>query len=943
MSTAIMIILFGTNSLLYLLFNFILSPRKEQTSDKDDDNGHGKSLSKPFRGTMECVTNLTSELNLTGMLMLITYCCERFPIFAHSNKFYDRDSFLFIVFLFFVVAIYTRKPTKDLTLLSRDQTEEWKGWMQFIFLLYHYFHAEEVYNSVRLMITCYVWMTGFGNFSFFYFKADYGWLRIVQMLWRLNFSVILLMMWHGNTYILYYICPLHTFYFLMTYTTMAIGKEYNYLKWPVRAKIFGFLLFVFLLWDINGGVFDIIFAWVGTDNIIGAGRGAVWEWYFRTSLDKYSAVFGMIFACNYPLTEQWFVSARQNGSKALICTGVVLGSAFLYYLRYIYVLEKLDYNLVHNYWAFVPLITYIFFRNITPGFRSQISMSLHTLGKTTLETYLLQHHVWLTSNAKTLLTIVPNHPYVNFAFASIFFYLLSKELYRLTMSLRGMLLPDDISITLANLKGMALIWIIITLFGSAVYYMQLGIGGIVISIAILFFVVVQILDKKCPDIGANVNFKSYIHTRYFTYFTFALAFLGFIYFIFGSMIFGSTNINNLSGVATPCQECMVPLSQGSWENNNCDDHDITRTAHCKIRSWNWDEPQSLPDLCKCSQTMFDSINSAVLYQNKRVVFVGDSNVRNIYHAFNAMVSDSYEFESQSTFKAHSDLHQELTNNINVDYIWAPFTHNVTVSLKDKRVSTANVIVLGAGMWDVLKLHSPNSYGPDILKLSRDIPSLHPKRIASSNNNDNNILSKSLQPVVVWLSPLPVINSLLTSDEKRTYMTEENMETFRNDPIIQKWILNTVSFTINPKLMCNDQNNIGDGVHYSEEVYNVMSQIITNGVVYLKDKTAKAPYTAKVTGSMSLEWHGFVLVIAGAVMLLTMDSFYGFGYLFLKFFDGQMSWENAYDPILKKMGHQGKDQIEMSCLSTKDDSSNSDTNDDENLPLVQNYDTKEVKI
>ncbi len=80
------------------------------------------------------------------------------------------------------------------------------------------------YNVVRVMITCYVWMTGFGNFSFFFFKRDYGWLRVVQMLWRLNFAVALLMLWHGNTYILYYICPLHTFYFLFTYAVMFLVR-----------------------------------------------------------------------------------------------------------------------------------------------------------------------------------------------------------------------------------------------------------------------------------------------------------------------------------------------------------------------------------------------------------------------------------------------------------------------------------------------------------------------------------------------------------------------------------------------------------------------------------------------------------------------------------------------------------------------------------------------
>jgi len=81
------------------------------------------------------------------------------------------------------------KEQKDTTILSRAQTEEWKGWMQWMFLLYHYYHAEPVYNSIRVMITCYVWMTGFGNFSYFYTKQDFSLVRVLQMLFRLNFLV----------------------------------------------------------------------------------------------------------------------------------------------------------------------------------------------------------------------------------------------------------------------------------------------------------------------------------------------------------------------------------------------------------------------------------------------------------------------------------------------------------------------------------------------------------------------------------------------------------------------------------------------------------------------------------------------------------------------------------------------------------------------------------
>ena len=92
-----------------------------------------------------------------------------------------------------------------------------------------------------------------------------------------------------------------------------------------------------------------------------------------------------------------------------------MGAVTIWWLTDFYMQDKLAYNLTHAYFAIIPLTSYIFFRNLTPAIRSGVSMSFHDLGKTTLETYLLQHHIWLTSNAKTLLTITPGHPWINFA------------------------------------------------------------------------------------------------------------------------------------------------------------------------------------------------------------------------------------------------------------------------------------------------------------------------------------------------------------------------------------------------------------------------------------------------------------------------------------------------------------------------------------------------
>ena len=219
-----------------------------------------------------------------GMILFFAYICENYPQHPHGEKHYDRDEFFFLTALIFIASAYTvsnndksnfkskgigNKSNSSLALiestkrtkvgevasvkpaidvLNRDQTEEWKGWMQYIFLLYHYYHAEEVYNSIRIMITCYVWMTGFGNFSFFYLKGDYSIIRVVQMLWRLNFLVVFLCLTQGTTYILYYICPLHTFFFIMVYVTMRIGKQWNYSKYGLRMKLSLVALVIFFVW-----------------------------------------------------------------------------------------------------------------------------------------------------------------------------------------------------------------------------------------------------------------------------------------------------------------------------------------------------------------------------------------------------------------------------------------------------------------------------------------------------------------------------------------------------------------------------------------------------------------------------------------------------------------------------------------------------------------------
>ncbi len=434
---------------------------------------------QPLECTRSSIQLLFSQLSEFGAILLYSWLCENAPVFEHGKKWHSRDFFWFVTFVYLAIGATTMKANPQNTkLLNREQTEEWKGWMQFLFLMYHYFHASEVYNAIRVFISCYVWMTGFGNFSFFYTKGDFGFVRFWQMMWRLNFLVFWLIMVHGNTFILYYINPLHTFYFLLVYAFMYVFSSRNYERYFIRWKIMGLAVLIYLVWDVPG-VFGTVWAMLGTQPILGATHGVRHEWHFRSGLDHYSALFGMAFALNYPVAEAWLSRSEELGRDAQLlvkgAVGVVLTIFTAVWTSEVFSLDKYKYNEHHPYFFWIPLLWYIFIRNSCLLFRSYHMSLLTRMGKITLETYLMQHHIWLTSNAKTLLVFVPGYPMVNFLIVSVVYLLLANRLFRLTISLRAMLIPKDLATTRAYFLG--IVGTIGTLWGLAKFIVLVG-GGV---------------------------------------------------------------------------------------------------------------------------------------------------------------------------------------------------------------------------------------------------------------------------------------------------------------------------------------------------------------------------------------------------------------------------------------------------------------------------------
>eukprot|EP01060_Flectonema_neradi_P006463 TRINITY_DN14372_c0_g1_i1.p1 TRINITY_DN14372_c0_g1~~TRINITY_DN14372_c0_g1_i1.p1 ORF type:complete len:522 (+),score=12.12 TRINITY_DN14372_c0_g1_i1:34-1599(+) len=408
-----------------------------------------------------------------GAHLLFYFLCDRTSIMQSSGKSYSRDVFWFI-YLLLVIYNFAMciRELPAAAYLNRDQTEEWKGWMQVLFLMYHYFQASEQYSSIRIYIAAYVWMTGFGNFSFYYIRKDFSVSRFVQMLWRLNFLVFWVCVVMGNSYMLYYICPMHTLWTIAVYLVLLVGSHLNGNNIVLFVKILVSFALVFGMFASKEAFYTMwnpVLPLVGYVNPSKPDVHPLHEWFFRAGLDRYIWIFGMLCANFHPNTESALVwvdnlpSLMRFVVRAAVVT-VLLSIGYFWY-ESVFTLPKYEYNALHPFTSWVPILIFIILRNLTPTLRRHSLCLFSWLGKITLETYIGQFHIWLHTGVAdaqpgTLMTVVEGYPLLNFMVTTPVYIFVSYRLFVLTNSLKSHILPSDNHILLyRNLLLVGLGWV----------------------------------------------------------------------------------------------------------------------------------------------------------------------------------------------------------------------------------------------------------------------------------------------------------------------------------------------------------------------------------------------------------------------------------------------------------------------------------------------------
>ncbi|KAG6912037.1 hypothetical protein DXG01_000285 [Tephrocybe rancida] len=343
----------------------------------------------------------------------LVFFADRSGLWLKEQKQFNAWTFSFLSLVALLVGFATiKRSDKDLGFLNREQTDEWKGWMQ----------------------TSYLFMTGYGHTTFYLRKADFGFLRIAQVMVRLNLLTLVLAYTMNTDYISYYFSPLVSMWFLIIYATMFVGSQFNDRTPFILGKIvISAGLFTWFMKE--QWLLEMLFTFLR--RVFGIHWSAR-EWNFRVTLDLWIVYAGMLAAIavikirDHRLTDhaRWVLATRIAIALSALCI-------VWFFVFELLQASKFTYNLWHPYMSWIPVLSFVVLRNASVILRSASSSAFAFIGRCSLETFIIQYHLWLAGDTKGVLLVIPGTPWrpVNFVLSTIMFIYVSDQMAHATTTI----------------------------------------------------------------------------------------------------------------------------------------------------------------------------------------------------------------------------------------------------------------------------------------------------------------------------------------------------------------------------------------------------------------------------------------------------------------------------------------------------------------------------
>ena len=449
-----------------------------------------------------------------------------------------------------------------------------------------------------------------------------------------------------------------------------------------------------------------------------------------------------------------------------------------------------------------------------------------------------------------------------------------------------MVIPDDKNIALRNCAGCAAILGCVFSVGSLLHLLGANhVIGVCMGCLILFLILVFLIFKYAKVTAENAYFQIWA-PRFVVAALCLLSVLWVTDLASRSLLDGRTDVMKTNVIKTTTfkvnPQCFNSLSSGQWALAPCTPAESAGAAYCGSQKWIW--TSSGP---QCPLTRITTTKARVLFKGRKVLLVGDSVVRGMYHELNELLDPTNYKQSYNSTLKHADLHYHIKAiNTSISFFWNPLAKELANRLGDHNGhKETDLLVIGATLWDALYERDLKAYEGHLVAIAKSI---------------------SKYNTVVWVQPTVVIDERLKTPEKQQFMTEAIVQNYRNA------VLNTASL-VSKLTAILDTHNVSlsreescvDGVHYGDEVYAVMTQMAANAYAlktpsFYASKPIKKNVGGKVTGSMSSPFYGALLLLLATIMMFTMDSFLGLGALSLAIFGRSADWEAAYSPLLKKI-------------------------------------------
>lgn len=356
-------------------------------------------------------------------IALFCWLADRTLVFDKSDKLVSEQLFTFAALGLIVLGLVrvscipapdVLPMTKDIirddisNILPRAQTEEWKGWMQVVILLYHYFGMSKVlwaYQTVRVLVASYLFLTGYGHATYFQKTGDFSLKRVVMVLLRLNLLTCLLCICMNNGYDFYYFPALASLWFLVSFATFwaPCGRTPRLKELVLRVLVSMCALRIMLYSE------SLLCTTLHGLRLAFGPKIDPKEFVFRVKLDMFAPYLGMLFSIAQYQNVSNYISWCPAKRLQQILRIITVLVAYVLFMSYVLIArrftDKFAYNEHHSLLSFLPILAYIILRNVRRELRRYYASVFASIGSFSLELFVLQYHIWLAADTKGLLRL----------------------------------------------------------------------------------------------------------------------------------------------------------------------------------------------------------------------------------------------------------------------------------------------------------------------------------------------------------------------------------------------------------------------------------------------------------------------------------------------------------------------------------------------------------